>query len=115
MHFGKVAELLEHVHVRGFWKAGQSFEDQAVEVRLDRLHGELASQRTQTSNEAVDVRHCFRNAPKSVFAKGRIVEMQSKILQHQGESRGGIFQVVDKESGHGLESFDLFGLSEVLR
>src|ERR1051325_9978816 len=62
--------------------------------------------------QVIDMSDAFGKAAQTIFAKIRIAEMLAQVLEHERECGGGVSKIVDKESGHGLESLHLLVLDE---
>src|SRR5215813_4661534 len=72
------------------------------------------AEETEAADEIIDVGHGFGDTTQGIFAKRGVLIVNGQILKHQGEGRGSVFQIVDEESGHCLERFQLLGLGKAL-
>ena len=59
--------------------------------------------------------YCVRDSSQRVFAKFRIIKMNTKVLQRQAKSRCGVLEVVHEECRHGLERLQFLGQHQLLR
>lgn len=65
---------------------------------------QLLPEAGEAGDEVVKVFDAFGHGTEGIIAEGGVGEVTVEVLQGEGEGGSGIFEVVDKEGGHGLES-----------
>ncbi len=88
--------------------------DAFVEVHGGAIDLEFLAEEAEAGDEFLDVVDAFADGFESVFAEFRIIKMLGEVLEGEVESGGGVFEVVDKESGDGLKGFHFLGLDEAV-
>src|SRR5581483_2023013 len=67
-----------------------------------RPHHHLLPQQRQPLDHLFNVSHGGANPAQCILPKGRVVEMNRQVLQHQRQCRSRVLEVVNKKGGHHL-------------
>ena len=94
------------------FESGEGAPDAVVQVGGGAFELELLAEEGEARDEVLDMIDAAADGAEGVFAEFGIIEVFGEVLEGEVEGGGGVFKVVDEESGDGLESFHLLGLEK---
>ena len=109
---GVEVQLRQRLKRPGDPGAGDLFEwfqramDEGVEIGGLRVQLEPFAEQAELGDLVVDPLDTVSERAQRVVAERRIIEVPRQILEHQGECRGGVLEVMHEESRHRLESLE---------
>jgi hypothetical protein len=90
-------------------------EEEIIEIEAgENGRGEGLAEGGEAGDDGGDVLGGVADGAEGIGAEVWVIEVNGEIFEHELEGSGGIFEIVDEESGDGLEGVEFVGIEELL-